>query len=219
MTRFFLIPLLSLLGVGIAQADLNFEAETLERTISVVEGKVPVTFRFTNTTARKVKVSRIETTCGCLKASADKKFYDPGESGQVDVVFTTPGEVGKYQKSVVMVTNLKDQEEIKLTLVITATPIITIEPKMVKWEVGESATPKKVVLKVMDGVAPIHVKEVSTSRSSFSAQLVTVEDGKQYEVVLTPEDTSAKTLGALRIETDCDVNSQKKQMAFFRVGD
>jgi hypothetical protein len=44
--------------------------------------------------------------------------------------------------------------------------------------------------------------------------LKTIDEGKLYELVVTPEDISTPGLAILRIETDCAVERHRIQQAF-----
>ncbi len=45
----------------------------------------------------------------------------------------------------------------------------------------------------------------------------TVEEGKAYDLVVTPENISSPGLGIFRIETDCDVQKHRIQQVFSAV--
>jgi len=218
-------PFLSLAGrltlflslASLAQAELKFEAPVQERTVSVAEDKVSIAYAFTNTGPTKVKIEKVETTCGCLHADADKMFYDVGESGVIEATFSVNGKAGLHSRVVEVQTSLASQRIIPLTVKIDAKPLMTITPQILSWKVGEAPTPKRFTLKVAEGHAPIEIEKITLTRKGFATQFITVEEGSHYEVELTPEDTSSSLLGAVKLETDSKYSSQKKQMAFFRV--
>ena len=87
---------------------------------------------------------------------------------------------------------------------------------MQKWKVGEKPAPKKVKFKVLYK-DPIEILSLTSSRKSFKAEFKEVVKGREYEITLTPEDTSRPILGALSIYTDCAIERHKKKLAFFNV--
>jgi hypothetical protein len=91
--------------------------------------------------------------------------------------------------------------------------VIALEPKTLKWEDGAPKETKSIDVK-MDYEKPIRITSVSTSNDSFSAKIVTVEEGKHYKVEVTPSATAKTGLSIVRIETDTDVKKQRVQQGF-----
>ena len=61
---------------------------------------------------------------------------------------------------------------------------------------------------------PIHVTGVKSSSESFASEMKTVEEGKKYDLVVTPLAIDTPGLGVIRIETDCAVSKHRIQQAF-----
>ena len=47
-------------------------------------------YRFKNTGNEELKISRIQSTCGCSVPQLDKKEYAPNETGEIKVTYTAP---------------------------------------------------------------------------------------------------------------------------------
>lgn len=62
-------------------------------------------FAFTNTYSRPVEIKKISTSCGCTTAKLAKMRYQPGESGEVHVVFKFGGRKGTQVKSILVRTD------------------------------------------------------------------------------------------------------------------
>jgi hypothetical protein len=55
---------------------------------------------------------------------------------------------------------------------------------------------------------------VNSSSPAFKHELKTVEEGKSYELIITPTVMSSPGMGIMRIETDCQIEKHKLQQAF-----
>ena len=197
------------------QAELSFAAKSAERKAKVGEASVVADFKFTNKGKKPATISLIDSSCGCLKAKSDKTTYQPGESGVIQTEFFVKGLTGTLEKFIHIRTSTSNTPT-RLVVKVSIPEILSIEPKMADWNIGEGSKAKRVVFKVLRP-QPIRILEVVPSRKSVTAKLYTVEEGRHYEIELTPGDTSKTLLGVVRIETDCEIPEQKRQMAFFRI--
>lgn len=199
-----------------AHAKLKFEAEILERAAKIGDASVLAEFKFKNEGKTAVEIGLIDSTCGCLKATSDKRVYEPGESGVVEAEFFVKGLSGLVEKAITVHSKGEKREAVRLAVRVSIPEILSIEPKMAMWDLNESPTSKKVIFKVLRP-EPIRVLEVVPSRKNMKAELHVIEEGRLYEIELTPEETGATMLGVVRIETDCEIREQQRQMAFFRI--
>jgi hypothetical protein len=72
----------------------------------VTEGeKVACIFTFTNSGSNSLVVSSVTTSCGCTAPKYDTKPIEPGEKGNVEVVFNASGMNGKQTKTVTVKSN------------------------------------------------------------------------------------------------------------------
>ena len=73
------------------------------------------TFKFKNTGDKSLLIQNIETSCGCLSASYDKKPIPPGEEGSIEVQFDSKGQYGKQYKIITIFANIPEKvTEIKV---------------------------------------------------------------------------------------------------------
>jgi hypothetical protein len=61
---------------------------------------------------------------------------------------------------------------------------------------------------------PIRVINVKSSSSAFSYEVKTIEEGKAYDLIVTPVATEVPGISVLRIETDCAFPKHRVQQAF-----
>ncbi|MEM9480741.1 MAG: DUF1573 domain-containing protein [Verrucomicrobiota bacterium] len=212
------VTAISALGASLAMAQLTFPETEIEKSMEASEDTTTVTFRFENKSDAEIKIEEVKTSCVCLTAKTDKESYAPGDSGEVTAVFkvgNASGEVRKYV-NVSSSTSGKKHATERLGVKISIPEIITIEPKMLEWSTGEEMVPKKFTVSI-DYASPIQIIKVTSSREQFGHTITTVEEGKKYEIEVTPEDTSSPMLGFLNIETDATIDKLKKKLAFYSI--
>ena len=195
---------------------LEFESLTSEHQAERGQKTIMASFRFTNRSADPIQIVKIDTSCGCLRAEADKSSYAPGDSGTIEAEFEFAGKTGEVENWMSVQTDSPDVPEKRLTVKVDIPLLIEIEPKMASWVLGGAASPQKVIVRVLQE-EPIHVTEVSSSRGAVSATLHTIEKGRHYEIELKPQSTDDFLLGMVSIQTDCEIPEQQRQLAFYQI--
>lgn len=88
----------------------------------IIQGEVVVhTFKFKNTGNADLIIRSTSSTCGCTVSSFTKKPIAPGETGKVDVTFTSAGRSGRQHKAVTVLTNAQPSSQ---QLVIEANVVV-----------------------------------------------------------------------------------------------
>ncbi|MFV1994803.1 MAG: DUF1573 domain-containing protein [Verrucomicrobiales bacterium] len=201
----------------IARAALEFEQTSLERKADLSQERLEVEYPFTNTGSNPVTIVKIDSSCGCLKATTEKNVYAPGESGVLSAAFSVGASSGVFDKSIsVTTTSGKEESKQVLELRVHVPALMLVTPKVLSWKAGEAPVPKKYYLEVKRE-KPVHVIRAFASRDGYECEVVVVEEGKKYYVVLTPPSTEAPLMGVVRIETDCEISKLRRQLVFFSV--
>jgi hypothetical protein len=205
---FFLCPLFLPLALA---GELTFAEKTKVVSVAADATSTKIAFEFTNKSNEEVVIKRYESTCSCLSVGPEnaKVKYAPGESGKMLAEFDVGESTGEVEKQIAVWLE-KDGENapsIQLTVRLKIPEVILIEPKTVNWTIGDSATPKSIVFTI-DWPEPIHLTSVSTPSTDFKHELKTLEDGKKYELVITPLQTAKSKMAVYRINTDAKL--QKK---------
>jgi hypothetical protein len=208
--------LCSAVAVLPVRAGLVFEREVATETAAPSEETHESKFVFKNAGSKPVTISEVQSTCGCLGASTDKLIYQPGESGTVSATIKLGTFEGEVIKSIYVLSDDEEEPKRQLQMKITIPRLMEVLPEVTTWAVGEEAKPKKLTVKVLRD-QPIVVTAVSSTRENFTVELVEVEKGRAYEVIMTPKTTAEPTLGAVKIETDCELSRYKNRLAFFNV--
>ncbi len=209
-----------LVSVGLlalpARAELAFERVVAVETASPAEDSFTSNFAFKNVGARPVTISEVQTTCGCLGASADKKTYQPGESGVVTAQIKLGSFEGEVIKSIYVLSDDPKAGKRMLQMKVTIPRLMEISPEVTTWSLGEDPAPKRLTIKVLRD-EPITVVSATSRRENFTVELREVQKGRLYEVIMTPKTTAQQSLGAIEIVTDCELARYQKKMAFANV--
>jgi hypothetical protein len=208
------------LAAFVQAAGLEFAEPIKEVAAAADASTITVDFPFTNKSGSPVTITKADPNCPCLKVqiSGGKLRYSPGESGIVRVTFEMGNFSGTVDKElpIFLAGDSADKPSVRLTLRVTIPVLIGIEPKTVVWDFGEKPEPRTIQIRMAEGQL-IHIKSVQSSSSAFTSELKTLEDGKKYDLVITPGDTSVPMVGLIRIQTDCSVSKFRIQQCFATV--
>jgi hypothetical protein len=192
--------------------------ETLKEVNAGADATLVTTeFSFTNKGDKPASITKSDSGCSCLKAeiSGGKLTYAPGESGVVRTTFAMGNFSGTVDKMVALWIDgdPADSPSTRLTVRVHIPVLVGVEPKTVKWDIGAKADPQIIRIQMAEG-KPIRVTGVTSSSESFACELKTVEEGKKYDLVVTPRTIDAPGMSVIRIETDCAISRHRIQQAF-----
>lgn len=154
-------------------------------------------FRFSNTGKEPVTLSQVKVTCGCLAPKLAKRTYAPGESGELEIKFDLRNRTGKQRKAAMVAAS--DGSETKLHVEADIPAGYVLEKKMIRWSTGDTAQTKTVPL-VNPGAAPIKLLSATSSHEGLSAELKTIREGFEYNVLITRQ-TKGSARSVIRIKT------------------
>jgi hypothetical protein len=211
-----IIPLLAWLA-PLQAASLTFK-ETLKEIHAPADVQsVTAEFAFTNRTNKTVDVVKYDAACSCMNVqiSNGKLRYAPGESGVIKATFDMGNFSGTVDKviAVWLDKDPQDKPSVALTVRVHIPVLVAINPKTLSWNIGEKATPQTIRV-TMNHSKPIHLKSVTSSSPAFTHEMRALEEGKSYEVVVTPTEMGTPGLAVLRLDTDCEIAKHKIQQAF-----
>lgn len=199
------------------RAGLEFEETLKEIDLAPDERTVDIDFPFENTSGKDVTVAKYDAACSCMsvRIKGGKLRYAPGESGVIRAVFDMGNFSGTVDKAVRiwLENDPESTPSIELTARIDIPVLVDIEPKSLRWEVGEAAEPKVITVKMNHG-EPIHLLSVSSANETFAVDHRAIEKGRHYEVTVTPSDTETPGLAVIQIATDCEISRHATQRAF-----
>lgn len=203
--------------LSLPAAALKFDETTKEVNAGADARTVTTDFNFKNETDQDVVIDRYDASCTCINAQikGGKLVYKPGESGVIRAAFDMSLFSGAVDKSIAvwLKGDPADKPSITLTTHIVIPVLVEMEPKTLIWEVGEKPEPKTVTL-TMNHTEPIRVTKVSGADGRFAQELKVVEEGRKYEVVVTPAATDKVGMGVIHLETDCQIERHRSQRIF-----
>lgn len=214
----FPLPFYLALAAFVQAAGLDF-AETSKEVHTTADAETAaVEFNFTNKSGKPITIAKADAGWSCMKVlfSGGKLTYGPGEIGVLRAVFNIGNASGTVEKSIALwldtapITNPPSQS---LNVRIHIPTLITLEPKTLKWDSGSKQEPQTLHIRIAEG-KPIHVTAIQPSTEQFSCELKAIEQGRNYDLVVTPRDTTLLGLCALRIVTDCEIPRHQIQQAF-----
>ncbi len=210
------MALLPALFGGMLHAGLVIDQDPLELFPKPEDEVVEGDFTFTNKSDKPIRVTRLESSCTCLEATLDKQVYEPGEKGKGHAKFKVSSFSGKHEKVLHIYTDDPAAPDTVLTTVIDIPVIVSVEPKLVQWIIGDKPEPKEFTV-VMTGKDPIHVTQVESTRQTVTATFKEITPGKEYRIIVTPSATTDVIIGAVTLRTDSVIPKYQRQLAFFNI--
>jgi hypothetical protein len=198
-------------------AGLDFARTFVEIHAPADAQSVTADFEFANRSGKEVVVKKYDAACSCMavKIRDGKLRYQPGESGLLRAVFEMGNFSGTVDKTVALWLgdDPDDSPSLTLTVRVHIPVLVALEPKTLHWDLG--GDPKPQVIRItMNDTNPIRVTAVHSSSPAFRPELKVLEEGRRYELSVTPTDIGTPGLGILRIETDSPNPKHKHQQAF-----
>jgi hypothetical protein len=198
-------------------AGLDFPQTFVEIHAPADAKKVTADFEFANRSGKPVSVRKYDAACSCMavKIQNGKLRYAPGESGLVRTEFDMGNFSGTVDKMVALWLDddPADKPSVKLTVRVHIPVLVTLEPKTLKWDLAGDGAPQTIRI-TMNDAKPIRVTAVTCSSPAFRPELKTIEEGRRYELIVTPTEVHAPGLGIFRIETDSALEKHRIQQAF-----
>lgn len=198
-------------------AGLDFAAPLQEIHAPADVKTVTVNFEFTNRSDQPVTVAKYEPTCTCIsvRIQEGKLRYEPGESGMIRAEFNMGNLTGTVDKVVAVWINddPADKPSVALTVRVHIPVLVSLSPKTLKWDLNGKGEPKTIRIS-MHHDQPIRVVGVTASSDVYQHELKVVEEGKSYDLIITPTQIQTPGLGIFRIETDCKIEKHRIQQVF-----
>ena len=198
------LAFLSLSGTGRAQ--LSWTDKKIELSSDSTAPTVEARFHLTNSGAKPGDILRVSSSCGCTSAKLEKRHFEPGQGGDIVVTYSRGSHTGLQTNMIAVETS--DQPPAMLTLLVHIPEVVRLEPEFVTWTHLEAKTPKTILLKM---VVPgkITALEVQSSDPAISAQAHETVAGREYRLVITPQDVSHFLRAVLTIT--CELEGKDKK--------
>ena len=212
--KLILLLLLSLMGAGMARAELKWEQTQVDLHPQPTDTEAVGHFKYANTGDKPVHFSSVKTSCGCTTAKhAD--VVAPGESGEIVATFKIGGAIGSQSKTVTVESDDPASPRTVLTLHATIAQALEVKPTFVYWNANEAAKAKSVTVKPAKDFAVKDIKVTSTS-VAFSTQ-VKPDGSGGYLVDVLPQNTSTAVNATLTIVPQTEKGAGKPIFVTARV--
>lgn len=116
MTTFLTLTLFCCAWVVAGNPELKFDNESHEFGDIQSGTAVSITFTFANDGDEPLTIEKVKTSCGCTVAKLEKRTYQPGEKGTLEVTLNAKRLLGHIQKRVHVISNDPDRPDVRLTV-------------------------------------------------------------------------------------------------------
>ncbi|MBX3322161.1 MAG: DUF1573 domain-containing protein [Phycisphaeraceae bacterium] len=144
-------------------------------------------FKFTNRGSVPLIIGSITSTCGCTVPDVVKKVYEPGESGEITVMYNPSGKKGVDARSVTIATNDMVEPQARLNIQANVKPLIVIEPTFIQFGQANKGEVKEADLYVGGRI------------DDFKVSIATTSMPEAFEVVVG--DTEVRKIGNEELPT------------------
>jgi hypothetical protein len=196
-------------------SSLTWEKEKIST--EVIEGQqteVKAAFAFKNTGDHPVTITGAQPSCGCTTAVLDKKTYAPGESGEIAVDFHPAERTGLQEKHITVTTDEPNQPPTRLFFEINIRQYLTIEPRLVAWNVRDKPTEQLMVLSALPSYPIAEVTAQSEPAGTSETRIEVVEQGRTYNLYVKPVSTAARQNTTVIIKAKLANHLEKTTVAY-----
>ncbi len=148
---------------------------------------VRLTYVFTNTGDQTLEVTEVRPTCGCTTAGDWSRKVEPGKTGTIAIQFNTANFNGSVQKTITTTCNDKRNSHPTLQLKGTVWRAIEVVPQLayINNVVADSG-PNVVTVRILNHEdAPLTLFPPQSNNKSVTAELKTIEAGKEFQVAIS----------------------------------
>jgi hypothetical protein len=146
-------------------------------------------FPFTNNGDKTVTIESVRSSCGCTVPELTKREYAPGESGEINAVFTFGTRTGLQRKTIAVMTDDPEAPRTDLILEVSIPSLIEVSPFFVFWRRGDSPIETKTIKVTVSDPALIAPVAVESNSDAFTAALRPTDNPTVFEVAITPSST------------------------------
>jgi hypothetical protein len=164
-------------------ASIAFETETLSVVVQPDQSQATGEFSFRNVGDHSVSVASIKPSCSCVAAHSPQRSYAPGESGKINVVYTSSDRGGADEKTISVMTDEPGSAPTVLTLKAHILRYLSVEPRLLNWAIGGDNSELRIRCEVGSSRA-VYLTGVNCSLPGITATIDTVDVGRKYVVKL-----------------------------------
>jgi len=188
------IIIFSILTIAISGITQEFELLTphqVDLGTVMQDSVVEAVIQFRNSGDAPLKISRVQTSCGCTAADLQKLEYLPGEEGEIGVKLNTKGFSGLIRKYVTIYLEDGDPISTRVVLQTTVKSQFEIEPAYLDFQSIELKSKENGrslrVTNNFNGPLVIEALLTNIKNLGISATQMTIQPGATEEITITYE--------------------------------
>ncbi len=240
------VKIFLLLGACVfsSQAELTWEATTIARVVHPLQVEDHIEFRFINDGEESVEILSLRSTCGCLSPFIRTNRISSGESGVLNVKFNLRDRSGPQRKGVAVRSSDVPKRPTILYIETNIAEAYKLSTKRLEWTLASKGDGQGNAVIARDytkadgqggAVAardyrseaktcrlvnrlsePIRLISVSSSSEKFIAELKTVREGFEYNVMVRPTDSATAGLAVITVQTECPPELEESRSYSFK---
>jgi hypothetical protein len=179
-------------GLGIpvtSHAALAWDILKISKSAWSGDPEAVAVFRFHNAGTAPVVITSVSTSCGCTTTELAKGTFAPGEAGEIKATMQIGSRTGHQEKTITVIAGGPPDLPAILTLAVDIQELVTCEPRLVLWHLGEVPSEKPVDLVAGPSQAITRVTAVPDN-PTVAARVETVEAGRKYRLWIKPSSTA-----------------------------
>ena len=210
----FVIGIVLALGSS-ASAALVWENPEADLHPSLSDKTAVAHFKYKNTGAKPIKITQVQSSCGCTTAAPPKDPIAPGGNGEIIATFHIGDRSGEQTKTIRVRTDEPNAEETVLKLKATIPRLLEYTPALLYWRRDEERATKTIAVKIGD--FPVTKLDVTSTDPSIKIESVAVPNEKAFRIAITPDVGSRPVNAAIKIQPDFPKDAPKTFYANVRV--
>ncbi|MBN2703592.1 MAG: DUF1573 domain-containing protein [Pontiellaceae bacterium] len=188
------------LAASTAGAGIEWEQVDLVLPVAPTQVSTTAVYKFTNTGDEPITISHVQVTCGCLEPSLSHETYGPGEKGELNILFDLRQYSGPQDRYVIV--EMSDGSYQELTMSVDIPKAYIAEPRLIEWDKGDDALQKTIRMTNANTNSIKLLSIKSSNEAALPAQLKTVREGFEYEVIVTRNVPDTRERAIFRIATE-----------------
>jgi rhodanese-related sulfurtransferase len=201
---------------GFAKTQLEWSTPKQVFIAGMDDEKIVAEYVFTNSGPYSVALKSVKTSCGCVTASANKKVFQPSESGKVTVIFNIGDRVGTYIEAITVVTDEPEEPAVMLELKVEIPELLNITPRFLFWEADENIHPKEINLSSPKEYN-VQILGVESVPELFDVKLVRDDINERDLLHVAPKPTPYPVNGKMFITTVIGSSTIRRFPVFLRI--
>ena len=167
---------------------LHFSEDQKEVTLELGQLEALVIYPFVNKGSETVRITAVNSDCGCTAAVPEKREYAPGEEGQIEVRFTVGSRSGQSMQRVHLRTNHPDANRHTLVTRFYIPEEIKVSERVLLWkDDGSERLPLTFTVKIHPE-SPLEFQGFATAKEDVTISLEQIRstEHRAWEVTVKP---------------------------------